>query len=312
MLHRGFPAPGAIAARAAATIGSFDGVHIGHQALLRHVAEAAGAAAGVLVTFDPHPRCVVDPKGCPPLLTAPADRAELARRLRVTDTVVLEFTRALSQWSAETFCDRLCTSLALHTLVIGPGFALGHGRTGDESFLRAYGAKHGFDVVVVPPVTLDGAPVSSRRVRSAVMEGRMTDAIELLGRPYRLAGNVVHGNGRGRSLGFPTANLDIDSQRCMPEHGVYATWFSAGDRRYPAATSVGIRPTFDESVLAVESHLLDVDIDLYGRQAHVDFVSRLRDEERFDTTAALVEQIGADVDAVRTLLRDRSLPEWPP
>ena len=309
-IHRGFPRPGAIDAPVVATIGVFDGVHLGHQVLLRRAAQdAAHSATPVLITFDPHPRCVLDPAGCPPLLTTPAERAALAGAQGVMQTVVLEFTRELSTWSAERFCDALVASCALRELVVGPGFALGRARTGDERFLREYGSAHGFAVAAVPPVLHDGAPVSSGRVRAAVLEGDVTAASALLGRRYRLSGTVVRGDGRGRGLGFPTANIATPAERCVPAAGVYASWLRAGDVWRPAATSIGVRPTFGGGDVTVEAFALDFDQEIYGTEVELDFVSRLREERAYPDAAALIAQMHDDVARTRELLRESAAPE---
>ena len=309
-LYRGFPEPGAIAGDAVATIGVFDGVHLGHQQLLRRVASAARDGAAALITFDPHPRCVLAPSGCPASLTTVPERALLAARLGVPATIVLEFTAEFSRWSAASFCDRLVEAIDLRCLVVGPGFALGRDREGDERFLREYGAARGFDLEVMPPVERDGAPVSSGRVRSAIAGGRVDLAATLLGRFHRLAGRVEHGEGRGRSLGFPTANIAVEAGRCLPGDGVYATWLHAGDRWYPAATNVGVRPTFGSGgAMTVEAFVLDADLDLYGREVRLDFVERLREERAFPDPAALIAQMRDDVDTVRGIMRGRVEPD---
>ena len=309
-LHRGFPARGDVATEVVATIGVFDGVHLGHQRLLTQAAgDAGGGSTAMLVTFDPHPRCVVAPAGCPPKLTTVDERSRLAAGFGVPETVVLEFTTDFSRWSAERFCDRLLESIDLRRLVVGPGFALGHDREGGEAFLRAYGAAHGFDLVVVPPVLVDGAPVSSGRVRSAIAEGRVDAAAVLLGRSYAIAGIVEHGEGRGRGLGFPTANIATEPGRCLPAAGVYATWIGTGDGWHPAATSVGVRPTFGEGgAMTIEAYVLDADLDLYGREVRLDFVQRLREERAYADLAALIAQIGEDVHAVRSVMSGRPEP----
>ena len=313
-LFHGFPERGAVAAPAVATIGVFDGVHLGHQALLGRVAgDAGGRGAAVLITLDPHPRCVVAPSGCPPMLTTVPERAVLAARFGVPITIVLAFTHEFSTLSAERFCELLLGSIGLERLVIGPGFALGHAREGDERFLRAYGAAHGFDLVVVPPVLAGGAPVSSGRIRAAVAEGRVDDAAALLGRPYRIPGTVEHGEGRGRSLGFPTANVAVGAGRCLPAAGVYATWLGTADGWYAAATSVGVRPTFGEGgPMTIEAFVLDADLDLYGREVRLDFVQRLREERAYPDPAALVAQIREDVETVRRVMRGSTQPDDAP
>ena len=290
---------------AAATIGSFDGIHRGHQRLLARTAAEARRIGGqaVAVTFDPHPRCVVDPAGCPPLLSTLDERLELIAAAGIDTTVVLEFTRELSLWSAERFVEALCSAFALRRLVAGPGFALGRGRAGDIDYLRAEGAQRGFGVVTVAAATEGGARVSSGRVRAALAAGRLGEANRLLGRPYCVAGTVERGNRIGTRLGFPTANLAVDAARCLPATGIYATWFELGRRRLPAATSVGYRPTFGGGALTVEAHVLDYAADLYGRKAQLWFLRRLRAERMFSSEPALARQMARDVDRVRTLLQ---------
>ena len=303
MLHRGFPEAGEVAAPVVATIGVFDGVHLGHQRLLRQAANDAGATScAALITFDPHPRCVVDPSGCPPLLTTVEERALLAEQFAVATTVAIDFTPALSAWTAERFCDRLVESLPLRQLIFGPGFALGKDRLGDEAFLREYGAAHGFDVCTVGGVVAGGERISSGRVRASLLEGRVDEAAELLGRRYRLPGTVVHGDERGRTLGFPTANVVADPRRCIPANGIYATWLRARGRWWPAATSIGTRPTFEGRTRTVEAYVLDFEGDLYDADVAVEFVARLREERAFAGAEALIGQMHEDVAAVRTLL----------
>ena len=308
-LHRGFPAPGAIAGDVVATIGVFDGVHRGHQRLLQEVVAGAGdASTGVLVTFDPHPRCVLDRGGCPPLLSGAVERTRLAARHGVASTIAVEFTEDLSTWTAERFCDRLLESLRLRRLVVGPGFALGRERAGDEAFLRRYGDGHGFDVVSAPPLAIAGERVSSGRIRTAVLEGRVEEAAELLGRCHHLPGTVVRGDGRGRGLGFPTANVAAPDGRCVPGAGVYATWLRAGGRWLRAATGIGVRPTFGGETTTVEAYVLDFDEDIYDAEVELQFVARLREERAYADAASLVAQMRRDVDAVRVLMADLDEP----
>lgn len=309
LLYRGFPEPGAVAAPVVATIGVFDGVHLGHQRLLQQAVRDAGATSNAaLITFDPHPRCVLDPSGCPPLLTTVEERAMLAEQHDVGTTVAIDFTPELSSWSAERFCDRLVASLPLQRLIFGPGFALGKDRLGNEEFLRDYGASHGFDVSTVERVLVGGERVSSGRVRMALLDGRIEEAMELLGRRYRLPGTVVHGDERGRTLGFPTANVVSDARRCIPANGIYATWLRARNRWWPAATSIGTRPTFDGRSRTVEAYVLDFDGDLYEADVALEFVARLREERAFPDAQSLIAQVHVDVEAVRTLMSGLSEP----
>lgn len=310
MLYRGFPEPGAVTAPVVATIGVFDGVHLGHQRLLQQALRDAGATnTAALITFDPHPRCILDPAACPPLLTTVEERAELAEQHGVGTTVAIDFTPELSTWSAERFCDRLVESLPLQRLIFGPGFALGKDRLGNEEFLRTYGASHGFDVCAVERVLVDGERVSSARVRAALLEGGVEEAAALLGRRFRLPGTVVHGDERGRTLGFPTANVVSDTRRCIPANGIYATWLRARDRWRPAATSIGTRPTFDGRTRTVEAYVLDFGGDLYDAGVALEFVARLREERAFPDAESLIAQMHEDVAAVRARLSTASQPQ---
>ena len=312
MLLRGFPEPGKLAAPVVATIGVFDGVHLGHRRLLQQAASDAGdASTAALITFDPHPRCVLDPAACPPLLTTVEERAALAARQGVGTTVAIDFTPELSTWPAARFCDTLIESIPLRRLIFGPGFALGKDRLGNEQFLRAYGAGHGFDICTVERVIADGERVSSGRVRAALREGRLDEATALLGRWYRLPGTVAPGDARGRTLGFPTANVVSDERRCVPASGVYATWLYAQGQWLPAATSIGTRPTFAGRATTVEAFVLDFDGDLYDAAVALDFVARLREERAYPDADALITQMHADVDAVRALMSTAAPPPPP-
>lgn len=306
----GLPASGEVSRPVVLTIGTFDGVHTGHRLLLDRVLDEAEREHGiaVVITFDPHPRCVVDPNGCPPMLSEVDERLQLLDATGVDTVVLLRFTRDLSMWPPERFCDALVNAFPLRRLVSGPGFALGHRRAGDVDFLHEYGATRGFDVVTVEPLVRGGMTVSSSRIRAALLEGRLDEANELLGRRYQLRGTVIHGAGAGEGLGFPTINLDVDHGRCIPATGVYAAWCEAEGRWYPAAASIGFRPTFGGDTLAVEAHLLDFSRDLYGRQATLAFVERLRDEVRFPSTETLVAQMARDVEMVRTVLAAQAIP----
>lgn len=309
VLH-GLPAHADRPTRVALAVGTFDGVHLGHRRLLARVVEEAAGVSGdpAVVTFDPHPRCVVDPAGCPPALAGLDERVQQIRASGIDRIVLQPFTREYSQVTAEQFCDALVTAFPVRKLVGGPGFAVGHHRAGDLAFLRAYGAAHGFDVISVDALMRDGAVVSSSRIRAALRDGRLREANDLLGRHYRLAGAVEHGARTGTRIGFPTINLSVDAGRCIPATGIYAAWCAVGDARHAAAASIGFRPTFGGTQLTVEAFLLDFSGDLYGKQATLDFVERLRDEERFPSVDALVAQMHRDVEQVRTLLATATNP----
>jgi riboflavin kinase / FMN adenylyltransferase len=286
------------------TIGSFDGVHIGHRRLIRRVREAADRTGlrSTVVTFDPHPRCVVDPSGCPPMLSSLAQRIELLEQAGAERVVVLAFTQELRTWSAERFATALVERLGMRQLLVGPGFALGHGREGTVDVLRDLGRTHGFTVTSAAPSMRDGAVVSSGRIREAIATAKFADAIAMLGRPYVLDGLVERGDGRGTGLGVPTANLRVDPGRCIPAPGVYASWLDAGDGWRPAATGIGTRPTFGGGSVTVEAHVLDFDGDLYDREVRLALVRRLRPELAFESISSLVAAMARDIARTRSVL----------
>jgi riboflavin kinase/FMN adenylyltransferase len=289
----------AVGTRQAVAIGNFDGVHRGHQALVaRAVARAreTGGAA-VVLTFDPHPAQVLRPEAAPQPLTTLAQKEELVLALGVERLVALEFDARLAALTPDAFVREVLASLlgARH-VVVGESFRFGHARQGDAHTLEALGGRQGFDVQVVRPVLHAGRPISSSRVREAIAAGEVRDAAELLGRPYALDGVVVRGDGRGRGLGFPTAQL-------LPARGVYAgrALVPGGEWR-AAVVNVGERPTFGGTGLVVEAHLLDFAGDLYDARVRLSFQARLRGEQRFASATALVERIHEDVRAARELL----------
>jgi riboflavin kinase / FMN adenylyltransferase len=289
------------------TVGSFDGVHRGHQAILSFLLERANARAGspVLVTFDPHPREVVSGKVLP-ILTTPEERAILVAEYGVQETIVLPFDKVMAQMSAEDFVDQILVArINARCVVIGYDHGFGAGRRGNRALLQALGPVMGFDVDVIPAQRFQDGVVSSTRIRGALMEeGDAKLAANLLGRPYRWAGLVVEGDKRGRTIGYPTANLTpVASRKVIPKTGVYAVTV-----RLPDTTSVkgmmniGTRPTFDGVAVRQEVHLLDFDGELYGDVLTVEFRERLRDEHRFDGVQSLVKQLKADEARCRLLL----------
>ena len=299
----------------AVTIGAYDGVHIGHQALLadlRARAEQRGLAT-VVVTFDRHPATVVRPDSAPLLLCDLAQKLELLAAAEVDRTVVVPFDEERANESAEDFVSEvLIGGLSSRLVVVGEDFHFGHGRKGNVALLKEMGVDGGFTVEGISLTTagdagLGTASISSTRIRSLVAEGRVADAALLLGRPHQVRGVVVHGDARGGAdLGFPTANVEVPAGIAIPAVGVYAGWYERPDgTRWAAAISVGTRPTFygDAGRLLVEAFLLDFDGDLYGEEARVSFVDRVRrDELRFDSVDDLVTQMHRDVDATRTAL----------
>ncbi|MFN2489931.1 MAG: bifunctional riboflavin kinase/FAD synthetase [Actinomycetota bacterium] len=288
------------------TIGTFDGVHLGHRALIaRALARASGAgAAATVVTWDRHPDVTLRPERTPPLLTPPERKIELIAETGVEVVVVLPFDEELSRWSPERFvADVLVAGLGARHVSVGAGWRFGRRASGDVALLQRLGERHGLEAESVPLAQVGGAPVSSSRVRAAVAAGDLDLAHCLLGRPFDMQGIVVHGAHRGRSLGYPTANLVSDPRSAHPPRGVYAGVAVVEGSRRAAAINVGVNPTFggEEATtpLRVEAYLLDFDGDLYGRLLRVEFHRRLRDELRFDSVAELVEQMARDVEETR-------------
>jgi riboflavin kinase/FMN adenylyltransferase len=298
-------------APAVLTIGNFDGVHRGHVALLDRVrSEAAPSGADTaLLTFDPHPRCVLDPAHCPQSLTTLGEKRSLLEEYGLDRLTILGFTREVSNWRAEQFCDLLRATFDLRALVVGHDFALGHKRQGDVAFLRDYGERHGFPVEQVEAVEVDGLPVSTSRIRDLLGAGDVRGATVLLGRPHFMDAVVEHGEEVGRHLGYPTANLSIAADKCLPAPGVYAMWVRVDGEWRAAATNVGYRPTFGGDRLTVEAFLLDFSGDLYGRAVSAVFVDRLREERAYTSVPELVAQIDRDVEQVRAVLDATPPPE---
>lgn len=289
------------------TIGAFDGVHRGHQYLIEQQVQLARQrdAAAVVLTFFPHPDRVLRAPQGPYYLTTPDERAALIGSLGVDLVVTLPFDDALRHTRAADFVKLLIDRLNLHALWVGPDFALGYRREGDVPFLKALGERLGFAVRVVDvQQTRDGEAISSTAIREALRKGEVERAARYLGRPYRITGTVVEGRRRGQKLGFPTANLQVWHERMIPAAGVYAGWAWVGDRRYATAANIGVRPTFqDDASQSIEAHLLDYDGgDLYGWEIALEFVGRLRGEQRFESVEALRAQIAKDVTQTRALL----------
>jgi len=289
------------------TIGAFDGIHRGHQHLIGSMAEAAHGAGrrAVVMTFDPHPGALLGRSPLPALSTI-EERAALLEGIGVDLLVVIHFTPAVAGIPATRFVADLCRHLRMAELWAGPDFALGHRREGDVPFLRRLGKRMGFTVRVVEPLHWQGEVVSSTRIRAALTAGDVEEANGCLGRPYHLAGRVVHGRGLGRTLGVPTANLEPPQGRLIPANGVYACLArTERDGVWPAVVNVGVRPTIAADHLTVEAHLLDFDGDLYDQWLGLDFVARLRDEKTFPSLNALVAQIREDIVRAREVLGSR-------
>lgn len=288
-------------------IGVFDGVHLGHKALiseLTRMAEEQGLTSGV-VTFRQHPQSLLSPEKELPHLTSLSQKIRLLKDEGVEDIITLTFSQELASLSAAAFLSLLKKHLKMRGLVIGTDFALGKNREGNAANLLKLGQAMGFSVTVVPPATVNGQVVSSTTIRNALAAGDIKRVYDMTGRYFRLEGHVITGNGRGANLGFPTANLDIGPEQALPVDGVYATRAYIYDQTCPALTNIGTRPTFGRGQRVVEVYILDYKGDLYGRELTIDIIERLRGEVRFKTAAELKKQIKADIKKGRAILESR-------
>ncbi len=291
-------------------LGNFEGVHRGHRKILdrvRRVASERGATA-VVMTFDPHPPRIVRPDKAPPLLMTKAQKLEALAAAGIQGAAIVRFTPELSRWDPDTFV-RVVLVYWLHVseVWVGANFLFGHDRSGNFSMLRVLGSRYGFRAEKIDPVRYKDFVVSSTRIRRLVSEGRVDEASALLGHAYALDGTVIHGDGRGRTIGFPTANLCTENE-LLPPHGVYATTATLDRTVYASVTNVCVRPTVDTSGRpVVETHIFGLDRDIYGASMRVGFVQRLRDERRFESVDALRAQITADCERARVLFGRLSL-----
>jgi riboflavin kinase/FMN adenylyltransferase len=289
----------------AVTIGFFDGVHRGHQTVLRRTVDVAAARElrPIAVTFDRHPREVLDPGAEPPLLTTLERKASLMAELGIETLVVLDFTDDFSRWPPQDFVERVLAG-GIHTehAVVGSNFTFGFKATGNLAVLTDLGVAHGFSVEAVSLLKLDGRPVSSSSIREALAAGDLEWPTLALGRRYVLDGVVTTGAGRGKGLGFPTANLAVPPRMLLPGEGVYAGRAYLGGGSFPAAINIGTNPTFGGEPLHAEAFLLDFDGDLIGQPLALEFWERLRNETRFDSSEDLTRQIKEDVERTRALV----------
>jgi riboflavin kinase/FMN adenylyltransferase len=284
------------------TIGSYDGVHRGHRAIIhamRQAARAQGASCGLL-TFHPHPRAVLLPQKPMASINSLSERLKLYAQTGLDFSIVHPFTHQTAQTSAQDFMALLQKHLGLTDLWVGPDFALGQARQGDISFLQAYGQKTGIQIHITPEFRWEGVPVRSSRIRQAIQQGSIEWANTWLGRLFTLSGVIVYGDQRGRTLGFPTANIAISQNRAHLANGVYAAWADVQGERHPAVVNIGVRPTVDGRTRTIEAHLIDFDANIYGRCLTLSFVARLRDEMKFPGLDALKAQIA----------RDKTLGHW--
>jgi riboflavin kinase/FMN adenylyltransferase len=286
------------------TMGKFDGLHLGHQQLILanvHHARQLGFLSAVL-TWEPHPNRVLRPDVPLRLLTSLDEKIDLIGALGPDLLIIAPFTTETRATRAEDYMQTICAAIPLRELWVGEDFAMGRGRAGDAAALMTIGQQLGFAVGTVARVYFGETPVSASRVRELVQAGQVAEAVDLLGRRFALRGVVIEGDRRGRTIGFPTANLAVAEEHILPADGVYACQVVIGNERLPAVTNIGMRPTFDGHRRAVEAHLLDWSGDLYGQTITVEFVDHLRGERKFAGVAELTEQISRDIGQARALL----------
>ncbi|MBI4328941.1 MAG: bifunctional riboflavin kinase/FAD synthetase [Chloroflexi bacterium] len=286
------------------TLGTFDGVHVGHRRLVEAVVGEATRRGlhSVVLTFNVPPRAILYPETRVLQLSSLSERLALLRELGVDAVVPLTFDRDLASLSAREFVTLLVENLRVRHLVTGPDFALGHNREGDVAALTALGEELDYTVQVIQPLLDDGGRVSSTSIREALRAGDIERTNRFLGRPFLLSGTVARGHARGKGLGFPTANVAISPERAVPADGVYATRLLLRGESFPSVTNVGDNPTFGDAERSVEVHVLDFDRDIYGAEVGIEFVQRLRGEVKFSTVDALLDQIREDVERARAIL----------
>jgi riboflavin kinase/FMN adenylyltransferase len=286
------------------TIGVFDGVHAGHRYLLKTLQQQAAEKnllSGV-VTFNPHPQSILHPHNQLLWLSDPEDRVKSLQKLGINLVAVLTFTPEVAQLSAQEFMSLVKKHLRMRSMMVGPDFTLGRGQEGNIQLLRALGREMKFSVEVIPPYTINGEVVSSTFIRQALTQGDMGKVRRLMGHYFQIGGKVIASDRRGRILGFPTANLDIKPQQALPGNGIYASITQVDDKQFPSATNIGTRPTFGEGEKNVETHLLNYKGDLYGKEIRVEFMRKLRDEQRFPSSEELKAQIRKDILEVEAIL----------
>jgi len=292
-------------------LGNFDGVHIGHQTILRAAIDCAQAVGGsaLAVTFDPLPAKVLNPNRAPRLIMTPEDKHELLRSFGLDGVIVLTFSRELSTLSPEEFVrEYLLSRIGARMVVVGHNVSFGHARAGNAEVMQRLGHDLGFETTVVGPIERDGIAVSSSQVRQMISVGEMKRAAALLGRCHFLRGPVVHGRERGRAIGFPTANIQSRTE-CLPPDGVYATQVVLEEGRYPSITNVGMRPTFGEPERTIEAHIFNFNRDIYGREVKLEVAERIRPERKFESAQALAAQIASDLQRAKEILATSAVTE---
>ena len=290
------------------TLGNFDGLHLGHQELIRKIIFRAKETGGLsmVVTFRPHPLKILAPEKCPPLISIYEEKIQLLEKLGIDVLVKIPFTLDFSAMEPRDFVkDILVDLLGAKEIFVGYNYRFGKGRKGNILMLRELGEELGFIVREVEQVSLNGEVISSTRIRQLLINGEVEHATKLLGRPYALFGIVVKGDGRGRGLGFPTANI-VSRHSIIPSNGVYAVKLFVRDKYYNGIVNIGIRPTFDTKSMAIEVHIFDFDEDIYGEELTIYFASKIREERKFGSAEALVNQINTDINTAKDLLAQQS------
>jgi riboflavin kinase/FMN adenylyltransferase len=296
--------------RSVITLGNFDGLHLGHQELIRKVIRRAKetGSRSIVVTFRPHPLKILAPEKCPPLISIYEEKIKLFEKLGIDVLVKIPFTLEFAKMSPGDFVKGiLCDMLGAKEIFVGFNYRFGRGREGNIATLKALGERLGFTVREVEQVSLNGEVISSTKIRHLLRDGEVEHAARLLGRTYTITGIVVRGDGRGKSLGFPTANI-APKHSIIPAHGVYAVRLFVRDRFYDGIANIGMRPTFDKNVLTIEVHVFDFDEDIYGEDISLYFIGKIRDEKKFGSADELILQIGTDVGIARDLLSRHSAP----
>ncbi len=294
------------------TIGNFDGVHLGHREIFRKVLRRARQVSGTatVLTFEPHPLRLLAPEHAPPRINTPPEKIRLMEASCIDLLVILPFDRDLAAMSADDFVRHLLVEkLAVRHLVVGYDYAFGRGREGNLAFLQQKAAEYGFVLETLDPISHAGEVYSSTRIRQSLQAGDVAGVVDVLGRNFTLDGRVVHGAGRGRTLGFPTANLDTDKE-VLPANGVYAVKVKWRERLYDAVVNIGDRPTFQDQEATLEIHLLDFQQSLYGETLRLYFVERLRGEQSFASVDALQQAIQGDIEQARSVLAERGVVEF--
>ena len=285
-------------------LGNFDGVHLGHRAILKSALDRARSGHGkaFALTFAPLPAKVLSPQRAPQLLMAPEDKLAYLRDSGLDGVLVLEFTLELSRLSARDFVrDYLLTKLGVEAVVVGHSVSFGHRRAGNAAVMVELGREFGFETIVVGPVKVEGVEVSSTTIRRLIGAGDLPQAAHLLGRYHFLSGKVIHGRERGRTIGFPTANLESQTE-CVPPDGVYAARVVMPEGSYPSITNIGMRPTFAEAARSIEAHIFDFNRDIYDRAIKLELIEQIRPERKFESAQALKEQIGLDLKRAKEIL----------